>query len=301
MRLLANPLQLSSAATRTPPARLTKSLFFRRQDGLRTPAPATLLPVNMSTIAKPQTVQRADRQEYSPLTKKELAASLDRRANDERANGLLHARASTPGDAGNSRNNVLQAGAVATTNLRQSLEDHTSDDVRKEDTRHAVIDVHHQDFEDRKAYPSNTWMAYAGYQARNMGPSQKEYSGSGMSPRHHSNADLYTRKMSRRNSYPQNPDRSPGNNGYTSSEGPRYESGDRRYASGERTSPEPHEWWGGHQDMYIAYDRADQDIYDEHPFALSQHDAQLEMNQWRQGMPRYYPPPGTCVYVCACA
>jgi hypothetical protein len=252
----------------------------------------------MSTIAKPQTFQRADRQEYSPLTKKELISSLDRHANDDRANGLSPAWAPTPGDAGNPRNNVVQADTVATTNLHQM--ENNRDDVRKEDTRHD-LDVQHHDFEDREAYPSTARMAYSGYQSRNIGPWQKEYSGSGMPPRPHSHsseARLYTRNISRRNSYSQNPDLS--NNGYTSSEGPGYESGKGRYESGERRSPERREMRGGHQDMYMAYDRADHDIYDEHPFALSQHVAQLEKYQRRQGMPRYYPPPGTCVYVCAC-
>ena len=286
------------------PTRLTKSLFLQdfQQDALRTPAPATLLPVNMSTIAKPRTFQGADRQEYSPLTKTELAASLDRHANDDRATGLLHAWAPTPGDAGNPKNNFVQADTVATTNLRQSLEQH-SDDLRKEDTRNDVY-VHHHDLEDRVAYPSYTRMAYSGYQARNSGLSQKEYSGSGMPPHpdsYGSDSGLYTRKISRRNSYSQNPDRSHGNNGYTSSEGPGYESGEGRYESGERRSPERREIRGGHQDIYMAYDRADHDIYDEHPFALSQRAAQLEMYQRHQGMPRYYPPSGTCVYVCACA
>jgi hypothetical protein len=43
-------------------------VFVHRQGGLRTPTPATLLPVNMSTIAKPHTPENGDRREYSPAT-----------------------------------------------------------------------------------------------------------------------------------------------------------------------------------------------------------------------------------------
>jgi|LauGreDrversion2_3_1035106.scaffolds.fasta_scaffold330266_1 hypothetical protein len=43
----------------------------------------------------------------------------------------------------------------------------------------------------------------------------------------------------------------------------------------------------------MGYDPANHDMWDEHPFALSREAAQWEMVQRRQGMPRYYPLPGT--------
>jgi hypothetical protein len=45
--------------------------------------------------------------------------------------------------------------------------------------------------------------------------------------------------------------------------------------------------------QYIGFDPANHDMWDEHPFALSREAAQWEMVQRRQGMPRYYPLPGT--------
>jgi hypothetical protein len=45
--------------------------------------------------------------------------------------------------------------------------------------------------------------------------------------------------------------------------------------------------------QYIGYDPATHDMWDEHPFALSREAAQWEMVQRRQGMPRYFPLPGT--------
>ena len=240
-----------------------------RQDALQTPSPATFLPVNMSTIAKPHTPENGGRQEYSPLSRTQLEQDMDLHHRGHTGKAL----ALPPGHAGNPRNG-MQTDAVSRStpiHRRQSFLDTASANFKQHDARVQDLAV-----QDREAYfPGN----HASDTARNASPSV--HSGPDLPSRPSSHAGHYhalERYRSSSNSFSENPAHGPGSNGH--------EPGDKAHAEARET-------WNGQQEMRRMYAPGNRDLWDEHPFAPS-HTAQREMFQRRQGMPRYHPPSGVC-------
>ena len=199
-------LHLSSPSKLAAPAVLVTNIsVFGRQDALRTPSPATFLPANLSTIAKPHTPENGGRQEYSPLARTKLDVDMDLHDRGHTSNAL----ARPPGHAGNPRNSV-QADAVLPS---KPITSHKSFlETQRADFREH--DAHVQDLaiRERAAYsPANRR-----FNARNATPGV--HSGRDLPPHPYSSDVEHQhatngRYGSRSNSFSGNPGQGPGNNG----------------------------------------------------------------------------------------